>query len=253
MCPGVNIFIGENATGKTDLLKVAYAACDITKTKISFAEKLVRVFLPYRHLLGRLVQRTGKSTTAVVEISRADATIRTSFTNDAKEPESAKTTGTQAGEYPRQGCTRGRVLLPQEQRGKLEFTLLAEGLRKVALLWLLIQNGTLVDGSVLFWDEPEANLNPGMLSTVAEILLALQRMGVQVRIATHDYVLVKELDLRMKDGDRVCSHALYRDEGGTIRHAMAPTLAEIAPNAIVDTFVDLYRRDAERALGQASR
>ena len=46
------------------------------------------------------------------------------------------------------------------EQGEIEFTLLAEGLRKLGLLWLLIRNGSLRPGAVLFWDEPETNLNP---------------------------------------------------------------------------------------------
>ena len=42
---------------------------------------------------------------------------------------------------------------------KQEFNLVAEGIRKMALLWQLVKNGTLEKGSVLFWDEPEANVN----------------------------------------------------------------------------------------------
>ena len=57
---------------------------------------------------------------------------------------------------------KGTVRLKNEEsflagaRGRLEFALLAEGLRKFGLLWLLVQNGTLLEGSVLFWDEPES-------------------------------------------------------------------------------------------------
>jgi len=63
---------------------------------------------------------------------------------------------------------------PQEfflknKQGELEFTLVAEGYRKLGLLWLLIQNGSLLNGSVLFWDEPETNLNPKLLETVVRI------------------------------------------------------------------------------------
>ena len=50
----------------------------------------------------------------------------------------------------------------------LEFTLLAEGMRKLGLIWLLIQNGTLGNSSVLFWDEPETNLNPKLYGDVIE-------------------------------------------------------------------------------------
>src|SRR5579884_3912556 len=55
---------------------------------------------------------------------------------------------------------KGEHFFLKNSQGELEFTLLAEGMRKLALIWLLIQNGTLLSGSVLFWDEPEANLNP---------------------------------------------------------------------------------------------
>ena len=55
--------------------------------------------------------------------------------------------------------SREEFFLSNEQ-GDLEFSLLAEGWRKLGLLWLLIRNGTLQNGSVLFWDEPETNLNP---------------------------------------------------------------------------------------------
>lgn len=42
---------------------------------------------------------------------------------------------------------------------KVDFSLEAEGLRKLGLLWKLIRNGLLEKGTVLMWDEPEANLS----------------------------------------------------------------------------------------------
>ena len=89
-------------------------------------------------------------------------------------------------------------------------------MRKLGLLWILVQNGTLQKGSVLFWDEPETNLNPTLFGTVIEVLMELQRAGVQVFFATHDYVILKELDLRKNDSDAVAFHSLYHDEGGEI-------------------------------------
>ena len=58
---------------------------------------------------------------------------------------------------------------------------------KIALIWQLAKNGTLEKGSILFWDEPEANINPTHIPIIADMLLALQRSGVQIFIATHDY------------------------------------------------------------------
>ena len=65
---------------------------------------------------------------------------------------------------------------------KVEFNLVAEGIRKIALLWQLVKNGILVDGSVLFWDEPEANINPIHIPILAEMLINLQQNGVQLMI-----------------------------------------------------------------------
>lgn len=51
--PGINVIVGANGTGKTHLMKVAYAACDVSKTGARFAEKLVRLFLPSGRSLAR--------------------------------------------------------------------------------------------------------------------------------------------------------------------------------------------------------
>ena len=127
-------------------------------------------------------------------------------------------------------------------QGNLEFTLLAEGYRKLGLLYSLIQNESISSGSVLFWDEPEANLNPRLASKVVKILLELQRMGTQVFIATHDYVLLKELDLSINpEQDKVAYHALYMEDG-KVNCQTASALNEIEHNAINDTFDSLLIR-----------
>ena len=68
-----------------------------------------------------------------------------------------------------------RFYLKPGTQAKLEFNLVAEGLRKIALLWQLIKNGTLEKGSVLFWDEPEANINPKYIPVLAELLIMLEK------------------------------------------------------------------------------
>ena len=135
------------------------------------------------------------------------------------------------------------------EQGEIEFTLLAEGLRKLGLLWLLIRNGSLKPGAVLFWDEPETNLNPKLYGVVIEVLLELQRVGVQVFLATHDYVILKELDLQAKDGDKVAFHSLYRsEETSEIVCQSSRHYSQIHPNAIADTFSSIYDREIRRSL-----
>ncbi len=316
LSPGINIFVGANGTGKTHAMKVVYSACDITKTKLDFAEKLIRVFLPSNRALGRLVRRKKASSGCVIQIYRDSVKIRASFTNHSEKAESASITGTDEWNarpiesvyipvkemlanapgfrslyahrevhfeeiYPDildrayrpalrgptdkdrrrlsailQKAVDGKVTAKDEEfflqskQGNLEFSLLAEGMRKLGLLWLLIQNGTLLDGSVLFWDEPETNLNPGLFGVLVEILLELQRLGVQIFLATHDYVILKEFDLQMKDRDTVLFHALYHDAKDKELHChTADRYLDIHPNAIAEAFADLYDREVERSLG----
>ena len=151
----------------------------------------------------------------------------------------------------------GRVALEGEDfflengDGNMEFTLLAEGLRKLGLLGLLVRNGTLPSGSVLFWDEPEANLNPSLFRVVVDALLQLQRLGVQILMATHDYALLKELELLMEEPDEVCFHVLYRDSGGELSAESAVRPFELQHSPIAAAFASLYDREIDRSLGAA--
>ncbi|MCY4422589.1 MAG: hypothetical protein OXC06_05915 [Acidimicrobiaceae bacterium] len=61
--------------------------------------------------------------------------------------------------------TKNEEFYLRNKDGNLEFSLLAEGFRKLGLLWLMIRNGTLLDGSVLFWDGRAAQ--PIYLSSLA--------------------------------------------------------------------------------------
>lgn len=93
---------------------------------------------------------------------------------------------------------------------KVDFSLEAEGLRKLGLLWKLIRNGLLEKGTILLWDEPEANLNPELYPLVVDILGELQKSGVQMFIATHSYNFAKYLEIRREKRENVLFHNLYR-------------------------------------------
>ena len=135
-------------------------------------------------------------------------------------------------------------------KGDLEFSLLAEGLRKMGLLWALLKNGVLLKGSVLFWDEPEANLNPGLFEALIWVLLELQRQGVQIFLATHDYVILKELDLTRKPDDKIGFHSLYQDKKEKrIKLHSTEEYLHIHSSAIDDAFSSLYDREIKRSLG----
>lgn len=83
-----------------------------------------------------------------------------------------------------------------EQRGRIEMHLVAEGVRKLAMLARLVANGSLIGKGCLLWDEPETNLNPRLIVRVAELLCTLASQGVQIFIATHSLFLMREIHIR---------------------------------------------------------
>ena len=119
---------------------------------------------------------------------------------------------------------------------KIDFSLEAEGMRKLGLLWKLIRNGLLERNSILLWDEPEANLNPELYPLVVNILLALEKNGVQIFLATHSYNFAKYLEIRRTEKEQVLIHNLYRKGLGMkaeIESVSAYKMEDLEPNHIM--------------------
>lgn len=87
------------------------------------------------------------------------------------------------------------LVFVQADGSRLESQLLAEGHRKLALLIYLIRYRLIEQGSTVFWDEPESNLNPAATRLLAEALYALVGQGVQVIVATHSLFLLREFEI----------------------------------------------------------
>lgn len=271
---GLNVIVGENGTGKTHLLKIAYAvlavsaeearkphAASPTKSLLQTrcAEKLVNVFRP--ESLGRLARRKQGRERCDISLAfdRTDCDIAFSFaTNSKSEVSVEKMPGAwldvapaylptrelltifpnfvsvYEGHYlefeetwrdtcillgapmqkgpkerrirellaPLETAMEGAIELDQNGRfylrsasGRMEMPLVAEGLRKLGMLSRLIATGALLDKGCLFWDEPEANLNPRLVKWVAKSILDLSAAGIQVFIATHSLFLLRELEI----------------------------------------------------------
>ena len=77
---------------------------------------------------------------------------------------------------------------------KIEAQLIAEGSRKLAILLYLLKTGELTEGCTVFWDEPEANLNPIFLIKLAQVLTTLSHT-IQIFVATHSLFLLREIDI----------------------------------------------------------
>lgn len=273
--PGLNVIIGENGSGKSHLLKSAYAlisasaeegrkpnATAPTKTALQkvYADKLINVLRP--ETLGRLARRkqgrercelalsfdnqdldlalnfatTSKSEVVIGDLNkdwqpkapvflptRELLTLYPGFVSiydnhylefDETYRDACLLLGAPALKGPREKKaasllkpledamggkvvldTNGRFYLQMPGQGKVEMPLVAEGLRKLAMLARLIGTGSLLDKGYLFWDEPESNLNPRLTKLVAQMILHLCANGIQVFIATHSLFLLRELEV----------------------------------------------------------
>jgi predicted ATPase len=274
--PNLNVIVGENGTGKSHLLKLAYTFLAVsaeagkangepTKTmwQSQIAGKLDRVFRP--DALGRLVRRRQGRERCEIEAFFADSkcNMAASFASQSKSEvvievlpkatlkklptflptrelltlypnfvpvyenyylefdETYRDTcvllGAPAVKGSREKRVRvllgpleeamgGRIVLDKSGRfylhkagwGTMEMHLVAEGLRKLAMLCRLIATGALLDSGYLFWDEPDSNLNPKLIKRVAVSILELCRNGVQVFIATHSLFLLRELEILLQ-------------------------------------------------------
>ena len=121
---------------------------------------------------------------------------------------------------------------------KVPFALEAEGVKKIGVLWKLLISKRIAADTVLFWDEPDANINPAIMPVVVDTLLALSRQGVQVFVSTHDYLFAKYFEVKRIDGDLVRFHSLHRSDGG-VKHECNENFRDLKENPIIAAYDEL--------------
>jgi predicted ATP-dependent endonuclease of OLD family len=137
----------------------------------------------------------------------------------------------------------GRFYLKMIGNGRVEMPLVAEGMRKLAMIARLIATGALLDKGYLFWDEPEANLNPKLIREVAKVIVDLSKSGIQVFIATHSYFLLKEIELLTKKTNvDVQLIGLYESEDG-MQTEQVKHISDLAHFTALDEELAQYDRE----------
>lgn len=121
--------------------------------------------------------------------------------------------------------------------GSMEMHLVAEGLRKLATVARLIATGSLLDKGYLFWDEPESNLNPKVIKTVARTILQIADSGIQAFIASHSLFLLRELHIlqqrEFKKLDTRC-FGLHLEADGGVSVQQGKTMDEVGSIAALN-------------------
>lgn len=324
--PGLNVVMGENGAGKSQLLKLAYAlsAVSAQSTKLTrntkedwqkrVADKLVNTCRP--DYLGRLVSRQpgrNRCEVAVEFVTASEAGYALSFATNARAEvkmdgipgkgidappvfiptremlsifpgfravyedrhlefdetyyDLAKALDATArkrhsadvqtlideiehlmGGHIRLESGRFYLLPNKAGAGRIEIPLVAEGLRKLAMLAYLLINGALRSRGTLFWDEPETNLNPRMMVVTAKALFSLAKQGYQVVLATHSLFLMRELEiLQMQAKAKVPIRYMGLGLGGeVVQVEQSDDVADIHTLVMLDE--ELHQSDRYMAL-----
>ncbi|MCL2361201.1 MAG: AAA family ATPase [Defluviitaleaceae bacterium] len=323
--PGINVFIGENGTGKTHLLKILYAITDTVRYQNSFvgpsefkgepvmisnnfdhviyplfnapveglAVNLIRnksidiesakievttdteiitsyvgglefvtavnesdkkgrifeheaLFIPAKDMLShsglendfakRLLPFDVTQINILKDLKISRLREQTKLSSALKMKISAKIGGEVLYRDGGYFIDRGNALV--------NISLEAEGYKKLAVMYRALDTGYLQPGSILLWDEPEANLNPKLIPIVVDILMELSRNKVQVFLATHEYNLMKYFSVKKKDNDHVAFISLHKTENGVICET-EDDYNLLEHNSIVEANIKLLEDDIE--------
>lgn len=126
----------------------------------------------------------------------------------------------------------------------VDFAVEAEGLKRIGLLWQLLMNENITENSVLLWDEPEANINPKFIPDLVEILIELQRNGVQIFVTTHDYIFAKYFEVKRSKNDEIMYYSLYKTND-YVECEKNTNFRNLKNNTIMDTFIQLYKDEVD--------
>lgn len=243
---GINIIIGKNGIGKTFFLKKRYSK-ELAAGKNS-------VYIPVNEILTdapgfralynlRHIHRSEIDYNLIVAACLPRLRKRHPLLDSAL----AKIQKTTGGTIVVKGNDQFYLITDREES---KFDMVADGFCKLGLIWLLIANGSIEKDSVLFWDEPEANMNPLLIAKLVEIMLQLEQGGVQIILATHSYVLLKEFDLQRKKKNKLMFHAFYQENiESPVQCESAEQYLDIKNNAIHEEFDSLYDRQIDQAAG----
>lgn len=134
--------------------------------------------------------------------------------------------------------------------GEFEMGLLSDGYRKLSMIIYMILSGSLNKNTILFWDEPETNMNPKMIRPIVQVMIALAQMGVQIFVSTHDYFILQEFnmvtnypELNPKKLD-IRFVSLYKDKKKyDVNYEMKKSASDLEHNSIMQEFDAMYDRE----------
>ena len=275
-CHGVNVLIGDNATGKTTLVRSMYeelrayahfpkefSVRDVWISNdennfvilLDMSRLFHMVYIPEKDILEHakgLLTFIEQKQTGFSNIYR-DMLIAAQDIPTHEQSEMQKSIGEKIvdliGGTIEWDRSEGTYYTIKADGKRIPFSDEASGYKRLGYLGLLVSSGQLRPGSILFWDEPENSLNPDIYPELVSILLELAQNDIQIFIATHDYNLARHLDVRKDKSIPVMFHNLVKaDEGRIVCHSL-PEYTKLPDNLLEKASEDLFEAVIANALG----
>ncbi len=296
---GINIFIGENGTGKSQILKLLYSIININnenrRFEVSIVNELEEVFRPTDKKISKLISFGEKKSSIDIDLSTYK--IGFNFTKDSKYEVNRDNIPKKfykkealfipakeilshfkgfIGTYSRREIAfdkttydlaigldtpllKNQQLIEEKHRelekileGEIiqlngEFylrrfkdgelvvsSMMAEGLRKIGTISYLLKNGALHEDTILFWDEPESNLNPKLIRDIAKLFIYLESLNIQIFITTHNLFLINEIEILRQEENNIKYFSFGFDSNQNLRISQSSKLEELKDLILLD-------------------
>jgi len=308
---GINIFIGENGTGKSQILKLIYSIIKANNRDDRFNEAIVDefkgVFRPTDKEIKNLISFGEKKSSIKVDLS--EYPINFNFTENSKYEVNTKDTPSKfykketifipaqeilshfkgfIATYNKREIAFDKTVndlaleldlpllkdqkLISEKNRELEeilqgeivqlngefylrrfkdeklvvSSMMAEGLRKIGTISYLLKNGALNKDCILFWDEPESNLNPKHIRAVAKLFIYLEKLGIQIFIATHSLFLINEIEILREEENQIKYFSFGFNKNKELRISQSSHLEELEDLVLLDEEINQGDRFMDR-------
>lgn len=131
----------------------------------------------------------------------------------------------------------------QFKQGNQKFSVgvMAEGIKKIAILDTLLGNGYLNENSIIFIDEPESALHPQAISQLLDIIAALANHGIQFFLASHSYFVIKKLFLIAQEQQMPIPVLSYQND----KWIPSDLKNDLPDNPIIDESIRLYEQQLD--------
>lgn len=141
--------------------------------------------------------------------------------------------------------TRGKEKFIFSRGGKEKYSMsmTAEGIKRIGIYITLINNRQLHAGSVLFLDEPEAELHPKAIRVLGNMIYNFSKSGIQVFVSTHNYFLLKQLELNARKEKAEVQCCSLKNIDGVIAAEFSDLQNGMPDNPIVDVALELFDED----------